>query len=307
MPVRQELVTVCTGTWKVGLFEAPVQAPAQCLYGCCCICCASYQQRTELLDLTGEPYVCFAGLCPCGPLAQPMDRNCLFLESCCCPGMALSGNRFMIQTRFDKMNTACDDFLITFTCLFYFIIQIAQCFCDVPDELEVCAECLIMIVDGCMHAQQHIELQEIKQTGYLGPPPSIVAAMPPAMQQMVSAGKVSAAGGMGAPPPATVGQPHGGGSYAGGGAGGAVYGGGYGKSSAGGGRPNAPQATVIQAQPVAQAQSPAVQVKCGSCMNTFGAPERGVTIACPFCGAHNMVPANLGGGGPVVPMGMGVY
>lgn len=107
----------------------------------------------------------------------------------------------MIQTRFDKENTPCDDFIIWFSCLFYYAVHCAQCFCDVPDELEFLADCIVMTVDGCMHAQQHIELQEIKKTGYNGPPPAIMAALPPSQQAM--GGKTG--GGGGVPAAATVG------------------------------------------------------------------------------------------------------
>ncbi|CAK9107115.1 Hypothetical protein (Fragment) [Durusdinium trenchii] len=185
MPVKQELVQACTGHWKTEMFQAPCEAPGSFLYGCCCICCASYQQRTELLDLTGEPYVCCAGLCPCGPLGEPQDRACLFLEVCCCPGLALSANRFMVQTRFDKENTPCDDCIITATCLFVCVLDIARCCVDVPHELDFLADCLVMSVQGCMHAQQQIEINEVKKHGWHGMPPMIMQHLPPSQQEMM--------------------------------------------------------------------------------------------------------------------------
>merc|ERR1719401_2354336 len=202
MPVKQQVANSCHGTWKTEMFKAPCEAPLQFCYGCLCICCATYQQRSELLDMTGEPYVCCAGLCPCGPLGEPQDRNCLFLEACCCPGFALSGNRFMVQTRFDKENTPCDDCILWFTCLFVYGVQIARCFCeDIPEELDLIADLLVHIVQGCMHAQQHIEIQDIKKNGgYHGPPAAVLAGLPPQQQKMMQMGQMG-----GGPGPATVG------------------------------------------------------------------------------------------------------
>mmetsp|Transcript_47533 Transcript_47533/g.83570 ORF Transcript_47533/g.83570 Transcript_47533/m.83570 type:complete len:374 (+) Transcript_47533:72-1193(+) len=314
MPVRQQVQEACTGKWQVQLFEAPAKAPHICLYGCCCICCASYQQRNELLDMTGEPYVCCAGLFPCGPLGQPcQDRSCLAVEACCCAGLAVSANRYMIQTRFDKENTPCDDFIITFSCLFYYVVQIAKCFCDVPDELELAAECLIMIVDGCMHAQQHIEIEGIKKNGYTGPSPAIMAALPPAQQHMVQQGK--AVGGPRGVTPAMMGA-----------AGGAAA---MGSASAAG-RPQTQNKPVQQQFRQAPAPTPqysqqrpqqmqmgqqVIQVQCGVCRQVFGSPQAGVTVACPFCSTHNQIPANAGvptgtpmaGGGMYGQPGAGMY
>eukprot|EP00928_Gymnodinium_smaydae_P028852 TRINITY_DN21896_c0_g1_i1.p1 TRINITY_DN21896_c0_g1~~TRINITY_DN21896_c0_g1_i1.p1 ORF type:complete len:272 (-),score=67.08 TRINITY_DN21896_c0_g1_i1:220-990(-) len=254
MPIKEEVSKNFTGQWQVGLFEAPVQAPHKCCYGCVCICCSAYTQRNELLDLTGEPYVCFGGLCDgCGPLGEPQDRSCLFLEVCCCPGLALSGNRWMVQTRFDRENTPCDDFIITATCLFYYAVQLAQCCFDVPNELEMLADCAVFSVDGCMYAQQQIEIEHIKKTGYTGPPAHIVDCLPPKQQQMLGSG------GGGGPMPAAYGNP------------------GHG----GGGAP-----MYAQSGPPQQAAG-GIQVQCGACRKIFMSPQAGVTIACPFCGAHN--------------------
>ncbi|CAJ1457207.1 unnamed protein product [Effrenium voratum] len=247
MPVKQELTTACTGHWKTELFNAPCEAPLPFVYGCCCICCATYQQRTELLDLTGEPYVCCAGLCPCCGLEQPQDRSCLCIEVCCCPGLAMSANRFMVQTRFDKENTPCDDCIITGTCLFVCALDIVRCFIDIPRELDFIADCLVMTVQGCMHAQQQIEIDEVKRNGYQGMSPQIMHVLPPSQQMMMS--KVNHGGGpgaiqLGAPQPQHMGPPMGN-------------------------------------QPVP------VQVSCGNCRQVFGAPQQGMVVQCPFCQTPN--------------------
>eukprot|EP00429_Kryptoperidinium_foliaceum_P041917 CAMPEP_0176111074 /NCGR_PEP_ID=MMETSP0120_2-20121206/55776_1 /TAXON_ID=160619 /ORGANISM="Kryptoperidinium foliaceum, Strain CCMP 1326" /LENGTH=195 /DNA_ID=CAMNT_0017445285 /DNA_START=94 /DNA_END=678 /DNA_ORIENTATION=- len=185
MPIKAEVVQNLTGHWKVGLFEAPCSSPLQFCYGCFCTCCAVYQQRMTLLDITGEPYVCCAGLCPCGPLGEPQDRNCMILEACCCTSLALSGNRFMVQTRFNKENTACDDCILWTVCLIDCFVTIASCFIEIPEEIRILVDCMNMITIGCMHAQQAVEIDEIKKTGYQGPTAVVVAVLPPHQQKMI--------------------------------------------------------------------------------------------------------------------------
>lgn len=209
----------------------------------------------------------------------------------------------MIQTRFDKMNTPCDDCILWFTCLFYYGVQCAQCFCDVPDELEFLADCMVMTVNGCMHAQQYLEIEEIKKTGYAGPSPAILAAMPPSQQKMCTTstpGGGSGSGGGGGVPASTFGA-------AAAGAGGAA--------AAAQARPQQAQQhsqpawsqqpafqapPMQQSMPQAQTQAaqPPIQVACGTCQQVFGSPSYGVTVACPFCGTHNNVPPPT-----AVPMG----
>lgn len=223
--------------------------------------------------------------------------------------MALSGNRFFIQTRFDKENTPCDDFIITFSCLFYYAVHCAQCFCDVPDELEMLADCIVMTVDGCMHAQQHLELQEIKKNAYSGPSPAILASLPPAQQQMAASAKP---GGFSSPSPAVVGA----GAAAVGMAGAAGAAAASAKAKAKPQQQNYGQQQAYQpgqsaygqqASPMQQSMQSQVpiQVQCGACRQIFGSPSHGVTVACPHCQAHNVVPPQVGA--PVMgsPMMMG--
>mmetsp|Transcript_110367 Transcript_110367/g.276314 ORF Transcript_110367/g.276314 Transcript_110367/m.276314 type:complete len:334 (-) Transcript_110367:429-1430(-) len=277
MPIKTEIAGNFTGKWKVGMFEAPCQSPLQFCYGACCTCCAVYQQRESLLNLTGEPYICCAGLCPCGPLGQPQDKSCLIVEACCCTGWALSGNRYMIQTRFDRENTPCDDCILWGTCLFVWGLNIARCFVDIPDELDFIADCLVLSANGCMHAQQHIEIEHIKKQGYNGPNPQIVNILPPLQQQMIQQGKPVGNGGA---------RPNMVGAAAGGMAAGGM--------AAGHHRPqpqtyNRPQPQMMQQQPM-QMQQPAIQVQCGGCRQIFGSPGSGLTVACPHCGTHNQIP-----------------
>jgi hypothetical protein len=189
MPVKQEINEALTGTWQIGLFEAPCKAPKDFCLGCFCMCCTSAFQRLELLEFIGEPYVCCGGIFPCGPLGQPQNKNCVWVEACCCTGCSITGTRFLIQTRFDKQNTACDICILWAVCLANWIVCIAQCFVDVPDEIENIVDVLTCIVDGCMLAQQATEIKYQKTLGYSLPNSNVIQVLPPHQQELIQQGK----------------------------------------------------------------------------------------------------------------------
>jgi len=222
MPIKQEVVEQLTGKWQIGLFEAPIKAPHWCLAGCCCCCCMVGKQRGDILEVIGEPYVCCGGMFPCGPLSEPQDQNCMWAEAFCCTSCAISANRFLIQTRFDRENTCCDDCILWTVCLASWAVCLVQCVgFDVPQEVENVVDCMVMSVNGCMLAQQQHELEHVRSTGFTGVNPAIKCMLAPNQQHMISQGGAGMAMAAGA--------------AVGGGAGGAVgysaYGGqpGYGK------------------------------------------------------------------------------
>mmetsp|Transcript_89339 Transcript_89339/g.193379 ORF Transcript_89339/g.193379 Transcript_89339/m.193379 type:complete len:227 (+) Transcript_89339:127-807(+) len=193
MPIKQEVAQALTDNWEIGLFETPCKAPGQFCYGCCCCCgiCMAAQQRLEILDVIQEPYVCCGGLCPCGPLGQPQDRNCVYAEVCCCLGHAVAGNRFLMQTRFNLMNTPCDDCILWTVCLASWLTCIMQMVgCDLGDDLANCVDMMVLIVNGCMLAQHQTQLEAIKRNGgYQGPPQHVLGMMDPFQQQVMMQGK----------------------------------------------------------------------------------------------------------------------
>lgn len=147
-----------------------------------------------------------------------------------------------------------------------------------------------MVVSGCMHAQQHIELEEIVKKGgqFAGIPPAIFQAMPPKQQAMVK----PPSGGIAMPPvnqaqprPCAQGPRAQPGPYAQAhvqGPGPASYGQpSYGQPSYGQPSFGQPQQTVLQ-------------IRCGHCQQIFGSPQAGITVACPHCQTHNQVPAQAG-------------
>merc|ERR1719456_480668 len=152
--------------WEVSMLNTPCEAPGLCCYSCCCPCCSALTQRKELLEITGEKYICCAGLCPCGPCGQPQDENCLYAEVGCCLGMAISGNRWMLQTRFLKQNDPCDECLMMCSaCLSCFacILQVAGADEDMANAVALLADCVACSVSGCMLTQQQVEVNKIKE------------------------------------------------------------------------------------------------------------------------------------------------
>jgi len=300
MPIKhQAIAQAANEEWQIGVCQTPCKQPVRLVYGCCCPCCASYQDRVELLNITGEPYVCCGGLCPCGPLGNPQNPNYLMFEVFLCPGLASSGNRFLLQTRFARTNTPYDECIICFTHLCSWMIWLAEFVaCDVPQEVELLADCVTMSVNGCMHAQQHAEIEFIKKDGYKGPPLALMLALPPHQQHMIRNGKTGGIHAWCSPTPVAT-----------------CFG-------------NNPQIDVshcsnssvhmhpptqqniatkslqnadsqCSAQRVAVAvESPLqrhVRILCGHCHKQVSWPSVGVTIRCPHCGAHNQVPVGPGG------------
>mmetsp|Transcript_146882 Transcript_146882/g.366322 ORF Transcript_146882/g.366322 Transcript_146882/m.366322 type:complete len:227 (-) Transcript_146882:69-749(-) len=192
-PVQGELAEALTRTWDIKMVNAPMAAPGTCCFAFWCGPCMAYSQRNELLDITGEPYICCAGLCPCGPCSKPCsDRNpWLCLEVCCCTSQAILGNRFMIQTRFDRQNDPCDDCLLTLVCLFDCLALFARCFMDeeTADCLKAASDCLYATVCACMLTQHKVELEiikeELKSVPYGGIPEHIFGVLPPKQQEML--------------------------------------------------------------------------------------------------------------------------
>lgn len=188
MPLKQPVAAECQGQWITTLFRTSCERPGSCLYGYACLCCAVYHQRVQLLEITGEPYICVGGLCPVGPLRNPQGRSCLAIESCLCPCWALNGNRYIVQTRFDKANTFCDNLLLAFTFPCSCWASVSRLRKETP-EIGDCTCIANFSVAGCMHAQQQIEIDEIKQNGYYGPRDVLFDVLPPMQQEMIQLGK----------------------------------------------------------------------------------------------------------------------
>merc|ERR1740121_2594853 len=169
------------------MLDAPCSAPGKFAYGCCCPCCFTCAQRNELLRMTSEQYVCCAGLFPCGPLGEPQDPNCVYAEVCCCMGCAISGNRWMLQTRFLKQNDPCDDCLICCNAVLSTVACLMELFGvdeDATSAVTCAADTMNACVISCMLAQHEVEMDHIKEKTIEPAMAKILAFLPPKQQEM---------------------------------------------------------------------------------------------------------------------------
>eukprot|EP00929_Paragymnodinium_shiwhaense_P102152 TRINITY_DN65337_c0_g2_i1.p1 TRINITY_DN65337_c0_g2~~TRINITY_DN65337_c0_g2_i1.p1 ORF type:complete len:212 (+),score=43.95 TRINITY_DN65337_c0_g2_i1:127-762(+) len=196
MPVKQEINDYLSNKWAIDMLHAPVQAPVLCIKGCIFPCCFAYQQRKEILAVTGEPYLCCGGTCPCGPCGKPCPEDqvpmWLGLEACCCPFQAVTANRYMLQTRFERMNDPCDDMLLAYAAMLACVALFAECFMDKEeaDAIKALSDVVNCTVCACMLAQQQTELdvirEEVSSSGYKGPSATVMRVLPPEQVSMIS-------------------------------------------------------------------------------------------------------------------------
>lgn len=128
--------------WQSSLFVSPFHQPLTCLASCCCPGLVAYRQRSLLLDLADEEYVCFGGQCDdcqccCSRvfkrsrLNQPFENRtpALCLEAFCCTPFAVSSNRALLQKNFRRP----DDMWSDCVCCCLMAFQLSQH----ANELEV--------------------------------------------------------------------------------------------------------------------------------------------------------------------------
>ena len=179
MPIPADLDAHLTGEFKTGMIGSLCADPATCCFAYCCMPCALYSQRKELLDLTGEPYVMCAGTWPCCGFEKPCPDNLLCVEACCLAGGAMSGNRFMVHSRLNIKNTSIENLLQVFnlcvTCQFFLLRLCLPCTKEQEDLVKSsCCGC------PCMHCQNSVEIDAFRRAGkpYGGPPDALMAALP---------------------------------------------------------------------------------------------------------------------------------
>lgn len=172
--------------------KAPCYSPLRWTCGFCFPCCYAHKQREEILDLTGEQYVCCGGICGCGPLSEPCENRqpWLCLEASCCTHNAILGNRFMLQTRFDIGNDPCDERVLQFytcmNCLACIVSLLVDP--DTADNIRDIVECINASICSCLLVQHDAQLQVIKDSlgdnTFGGMPQAILLALPPKQQEM---------------------------------------------------------------------------------------------------------------------------
>jgi hypothetical protein len=191
---KRDMCSKLSGEWEVDLCSTPTTPASMpyfwasfCCWGCCVPQILTCKQRREILELTGEPYVCCAGRGPgfCG-INTPVDRESadpqIVMESVCCFFCAVDANRWYVQSRFGRMNTEmdnnilwCEEQLVIFAAL----LRCANCLdnmigfdCindDCVDAVSLLSRLVTATVFSCMIAQQELAVQNTRTSGYNGP------------------------------------------------------------------------------------------------------------------------------------------
>lgn len=180
MPITHDVEQHLTGHFKHGACTSICANLSSCCFFYCCTPCAIYSQRKDILNVTGEPYVCCGGTWPCCGCDKPRSSTaCLVCEVCCFPNMALAGNHFLVQTRFNKRNSTLDSMCkIGNLCVSCEFCLLRIC-CDCSKEAENLVKGGTCICP-CAHCQNAGELDEFSsgRVRYNGPPEGVVTELP---------------------------------------------------------------------------------------------------------------------------------
>lgn len=180
MVLPDEIERHITNDFQKNSIESMTADPFNCLFFTCCQPCAIYAQRQEIIELTGEPYVCCGGIWPyCGFEKPAPNRNWLIAEACCCTGLALAGNRVLVQTRLNRRNSDIDNAVKIcnecVTCEFWMFRHCMEC----SKEREIICKAACCVCP-CTHCQNGITLAEVKTSKdpYNGPATGLIEELP---------------------------------------------------------------------------------------------------------------------------------
>ena len=177
MPVSADINRHLTGEFENAPLTGDMKSEVLCF--CLFLPFLVWDQRKNLLELSGEPYVMFAGTWPCCGFEKPCPSWCLWLESFCCIPRGLAGNRFMTQTRLNLRNSGIDRCM---TCCHIFPkleCAIARVCCSWSKEHESlytsgCGTC------PCSHCQNELAIKNFKRDreGFAIPPAALIEELP---------------------------------------------------------------------------------------------------------------------------------
>jgi len=164
-----------------GEFETDACKSTCCTLGCigffCFQPCVIAFQRQRILSITGEPYICCGGTWPFCGFDEPTHELCIIGEVLWFPCRAAAANRFLVQTRFNRRNTGCDNCLRIFHCIPTIECAIARCCCNVSKEKEYLYKAGY-VSHPCGHCQQEMELNRIRNMPYSAPPVPVIEILP---------------------------------------------------------------------------------------------------------------------------------
>ena len=193
-------------TFQLGMGDAPLRAPLQCLAGgfpITFICCQWHMRYRALNHVAPgsewENYLCCQGYLPACLCFQPghcgereFPRTCMCLEACICPGLAVSSTRFLLMDMYHLAADECDNRIIRFnnfvqvlSCVCHCIAMFNRNFRHLARLLDLIAEIVFFATAGCMTAQVDAEIKYREggaaspQGGYSGYNPVAQTAKPP--------------------------------------------------------------------------------------------------------------------------------
>ena len=159
-----------SSTFVVPMKDAPTAEPGVCIYGCCCIPCAAFSIRRDVLDGDFSRYVCCQGyFCPpntCTETSCP--QLCLCCEAFLCPGPSMSGTRLYLMDMYQLQPDPCDNQIIRLNnCL-----VCLSCICD-RNCTQCISQCVFVSTFGCMAAQAVAELRAHVNVSIQSPIPMV--------------------------------------------------------------------------------------------------------------------------------------
>ena len=210
--------------------DACCKAPGCCLLGGCPLSflCTQVHMRYKVLNHVApgsgwDHYVCcqgYTGSCCCfhpgACCEKEMPRTCMFVEACCCAGLAVSSTRFVLMDQYKLVPDECDNRLIRFNnCM-----QVLSCIChfaaifdrnlrDLAQIIDLIADIVFFSTAGCMTAQVDYEVNYRNTLGGAG----VLPGGPPPINSPIIGGAiptatvVGVAQPAGAAPPPYVGAP----------------------------------------------------------------------------------------------------
>jgi len=216
--------------FQISMGDAPIKNCGACCLGGCPLTfiCMQHHMRYKVLNHIApgsgwDNYICCQGYAPPCCCFQPgaccekdIPRTCMCVETCCCPGAAVSATRFVMMEQYMFMADECDNRLIRFNNC----IQILSCICHIAAifnrNFEQLAQIIDLIADivffstaGCMTAQVDYEVNYRNTLGGAG----VLPGGPPPINSPIIGGAiptatvVGVAQPAGAAPPPYVGAP----------------------------------------------------------------------------------------------------
>lgn len=102
--------------WVLHICKVPCEVPQYYLGGCCCPCCVAFNHREYLLHGNiYEEYSCCQGKygkCYCNTCTRAIPHCCLIAEVICCTGCAISGNRFLLNERYQTKDSITETIIL---------------------------------------------------------------------------------------------------------------------------------------------------------------------------------------------------